>query len=46
MIKRKLMTGWDRFCWILIFSEETGKVVKSRTYMNSAYTKEIIESPV
>ncbi|KAK0103711.1 hypothetical protein ONS95_005718 [Cadophora gregata] len=36
----------NTYCWILIFSEETGKVVTIREYMNSAHTKEIMESAV
>jgi len=30
----------------MIFSEETGKIVTIREYMNSAHTKEIMESAI
>ncbi|KAH7397610.1 hypothetical protein BKA64DRAFT_42623 [Cadophora sp. MPI-SDFR-AT-0126] len=36
----------NTFCWVLIFDEKTGKVVTIREYMNSAHTKEIMESPI
>jgi ketosteroid isomerase-like protein len=32
----------DRFCWIMIFSKETGKVVEIREYMNTALVKEVM----
>jgi hypothetical protein len=33
----------SRFCWILIFDVETGKVVKIREYLNTALVKEAVE---
>lgn len=31
-----------RYCWIMEFSAETGKVVVIREYMNSALVKEVM----
>ena len=33
----------SRFCWILIFDVETGKVVKIREYLNIALVEEAAE---
>jgi ketosteroid isomerase-like protein len=33
----------SRFCWILIFDVETGKVVKIREYLNTVLVKEAVE---
>jgi hypothetical protein len=30
----------DRFCWIWIFDEETGKVTEIREYMNTELVRE------
>jgi hypothetical protein len=33
----------SRFCWILIFDSESGKVVKIGEYTNTALLKEVME---
>ena len=42
MESERLILG--RYCWILIFSKETGKVVEIREYLNTALVQEVMES--
>ncbi|KAI5474673.1 hypothetical protein MNV49_002667 [Pseudohyphozyma bogoriensis] len=34
----------NKWCWILFFSEKTGKIVKIREYMDTAHVKEVMTS--
>ncbi|CZR58263.1 uncharacterized protein PAC_08154 [Phialocephala subalpina] len=33
----------NKFCWIMIFNDDTGKVVAIREYINSALLREVFE---
>ncbi|KAM0747328.1 hypothetical protein T439DRAFT_99008 [Meredithblackwellia eburnea MCA 4105] len=34
----------NRYCWILIFDENTGKIIKIREYLNTALVEEVKRS--
>jgi hypothetical protein len=33
-----------RYCWILIFSKNTGKIIEVKEYSNTALMQEVMES--
>lgn len=39
-----LIRSEDRYVWIMIFSEKTGKCVEIREYLNTALVQEVIEN--